>query len=76
MLYEHNSLLLVCSAYTCHKTKSEYIVFSLILCQPDIGALQKEVAALEELSRQLFIEYVDMHAVRVSGCVCGVCHCI
>ena len=31
----------------------------------DIGALQKEVSALEELSRQLFLEYVDMHGVKV-----------
>jgi len=31
-----------------------------------VGALQKEVAALEELSQQLFMEYVDMLGVRVS----------
>ena len=39
-----------------------------IICMYNIvvGALQKEVAALEELSRQLFMEYVDMLGVRVS----------
>lgn len=31
----------------------------------DIGALQKEISALEELSRQLFMEYVDMLSVKV-----------
>ena len=31
------------------------------------GALQKEVAALEELSRQLFMECVDMLGVKVRG---------
>ena len=31
----------------------------------DIGALQKEVGALEELSRQLFVESVEMHAIKV-----------
>ncbi len=31
----------------------------------DIGALQKEVGALEELKSQLFLEYVDLHSVKV-----------
>ncbi len=31
----------------------------------DIGALQKEVGALEEMKSQLFLEYVDLHAVKV-----------
>lgn len=30
----------------------------------NIGAIQKEVSALEELNRQLFLEYVDMHGVK------------
>lgn len=34
--------------------------------EPDISALGKEVAALEELNKQLFIEYVDMHTLKVS----------
>ena len=33
----------------------------------DIGALQKEVGALEELNRQLFVEYVEMLTIKV-GC--------
>ena len=37
----------------------------LLIIYLDVGALQKEVAALEELSRQLFIEYVDMLGVKV-----------
>ncbi len=31
----------------------------------DIGALQKEVGALDELKSQLFLEYVDLHSVKV-----------
>ena len=34
---------------------------------PDISALQVEVSAMEELARQLFVEYVDMHEVKVGG---------
>lgn len=30
----------------------------------NIGALQKEIGALDEMSKQLFLEYVDMHSVR------------
>lgn len=37
----------------------------------DISALQKEVSALEELSRQLFLEYVDMHGVKVLCVIVG-----
>jgi hypothetical protein len=33
----------------------------------DIGGLQKEISALEELSRQLFMEYVDMLSVKVKN---------
>ena len=36
---------------------------------PDIAALGKEVSALEELSQQLFLEYVDMHTLKVSPSV-------
>ena len=36
------------------------------VCSPDIDALQKEVAALEELSRHLFVEYVDLHDIKVT----------
>ena len=39
----------------------------LLIIYLDVGALQKEVAALEELSRQLFMEYVDMLGVKVRG---------
>lgn len=40
------------------------------MCSPltvwkDIGALQKEVGALEELNRQLFVEYVEMLNIKV-----------
>ena len=40
------------------------------MCVPgtDISALGKEVSALEEMSRQLFVEYVDMHSLKVWGC--------
>ena len=36
---------------------------------PDITALGNEVSALEEMSRQLFLELVEMHSlkVRISG---------
>ena len=37
----------------------------LLIIYLDVGALQKEVAALEELSQQLFMEYVDMLGVKV-----------
>ena len=32
---------------------------------PDISALGREVSALEELSQQLFMEYVNMHSMKV-----------
>jgi hypothetical protein len=35
-----------------------------------MSALQNEVSALEELSRQLFIEYVDLSELRVFNHTC------
>ncbi len=43
-----------------------YCLFVVILTKvSDIGSLQKEVGALEEMKSQLFLEYVDLHAVKV-----------
>ena len=39
----------------------------------DIGSIQKEISALEELSRQLFLEYVDMHGVKVYMLLLSLC---
>lgn len=33
---------------------------------PDISALQTEVASLEELSRQMFVDYVDLRETKVA----------
>ena len=41
----------------------------VFLILSDIGALQDEISALEELSKQLFVEYVDMHELKVSSVV-------
>ena len=60
----YNYSLFVCSYTICY-----YLM--LLLCTSDIGALQKEISALEELSRQLFMEYVDMLSVKV-GMMCKV----
>jgi len=35
----------------------------------DIGALNDETKALEELSRQLFLESVDLHNEQVKRCI-------
>lgn len=32
---------------------------------PDLSLIQQEVDALEELSRQLFLETADLHATKV-----------
>lgn len=34
---------------------------------PDLSLIQQEVDALEELSRQLFLETADLHATKVHG---------
>ena len=39
-------------------------IFNLII--PDISLIQQEVDALEELSRQLFLETVDLQATKVT----------
>ena len=49
----------------CEGEKAREMVF-LSLSISDISALSKEVAALEELSRHLFLEYVELHSSRVS----------
>lgn len=40
----------------------------------DISALQSEISGLEEVSRQLFVEYVDMRQVKVIGGM--IIHCM
>lgn len=48
-----------------HPTTTSSRDFLLSSALLDISALGKEVSALEELSQQLFLEYVDMHSLKV-----------
>lgn len=42
-----------------------YLLWSLNIFSPDLSLIQQEVDALEELSRQLFLETVDLQATKV-----------
>lgn len=43
---------------------------ALALIPPDLSLIQQEVDALEELSRQLFLETVDLQATKVTSSAC------
>lgn len=49
------------------------VVVSFDYNPPDLSLIQQEVDALEELSRQLFLETVDLQATKVK-CACTYRH--
>lgn len=57
------------SGYVCFQltlaTSAEFYLDSSGL--PDLSLIQQEVDALEELSRQLFLETADLHATKVQS---------